>query len=371
MSNERSPREVCSITMGINGLISGWLLATGGPQFRLGGRLFLVWRPDGLAGGSLLGRYALDLAGNAVEGTGEAHVLALRVVCARSMRLLDDLVRLLEAVAEGLVDLLVRNLDPELVGGGLEHELSGHGSGRLVLQAPDEILRRVAGHLDVGLEGATAALEDRVQLAHERPRAGFDQRPGYLDLRRLDEPVERSASESLVDLGFDLLADPLLDIRTELFERVELGGGASEAVVELRQHLLLDLLHDRLDLDRLRFAGCLELDLLRLAGIHPDELFLELRNQPARAELDDVVALAAVVGNEIDDHRVAERRGASLGRGQLRDCRAEDVELVLDEVVGDGRFDVRHLQLRPVGHLRLWKNRDGRGEAPVLVLGVG
>src|SRR6266516_4007678 len=222
MSNERSPREVCSITMGINGLISGWLLATGGPQFRLGGRLFLVWRPDGLAGGSLLGRNALDLAGNAVEGTGEAHVLALRVVRAGSTRLLDDLVRLLEAVTEGLVDLLVRDFDPELVGGGLEHELSGHGSGRLVLQALDEILGRVAGHLDIGLEGSAAALKDGVQLAHERPRAGFDERPGYLDLRRLDEPVERSAPEGLVDLGFALLPNAMLDVRPELFEGVGL-----------------------------------------------------------------------------------------------------------------------------------------------------
>src|SRR6202040_2405525 len=141
MSNERSPREVCSITMGINGLIwlllafwrvgcsfqtvtaqamlrSRWLLATGGPQFRLGGRLFLVGRPDGFAGGGLLGRDPLDLVRNAVEGAGKAHAFALRVVRARGARLLDDLVRLLEAVAEGLVDLLVRNLDPEPVGGG-------------------------------------------------------------------------------------------------------------------------------------------------------------------------------------------------------------------------------------------------------------
>src|SRR6478735_9000152 len=61
MSNERSPREVCSITMGINGLMSGWLLATGGPQFRLGGWLFLVGCPDGFAGG---GGFEHDLPGD-------------------------------------------------------------------------------------------------------------------------------------------------------------------------------------------------------------------------------------------------------------------------------------------------------------------
>src|SRR5438093_3078945 len=149
MSNERSPREVWSITMGINGLMSGWLLATGGPQFRLGGWLFLVGRPDRFAGGGLLGRDALDLAHNAVEGAGKAHAFALGVVRARLARLLDDRVRLFEAVAEGLVDLLVRNLDPELVGGGFEHELPGDRCGRLVAQAPDQILGRIAGHLNV------------------------------------------------------------------------------------------------------------------------------------------------------------------------------------------------------------------------------
>src|SRR2546430_11660174 len=161
MSNDRSPREVCSITMGINGLMSGWLLrrrlrcrppeagpaaparpssATGGPQFRLGGWLFLVGRPDGFAGSGLLGRDALDLDDSAVEGAGKAHAFALRVVRTRLACLLDDLVRLFEAVAEGLVDLLVRNLDPELVGGGFEHELTGDRCGRLVAQAPDQIL---------------------------------------------------------------------------------------------------------------------------------------------------------------------------------------------------------------------------------------
>src|SRR5712692_591161 len=277
MSNERSPREVCSITMGINGLMSGWLLATGGPQFRLGGWFFLVGRPDGFAGGSLLGRDALDLARNAVEGAGEAHAFALRVVRACGTRLLDDLVRLLEAVAEGLVDLLVRHLDPELVGGGFEHELPGDRCGRLIAQARYEILGGIPGDLEVGLERATAPLEHSVELADQRPRAGFDQRPRNLDLRRFDELVERSASEGLVHLRFDLLADALLDVGTELVEGVELGGGARELVVELRQHLLLDLLHDRLDLHRLCFAAPLELDLLRLAGAHSDQLFLEPR----------------------------------------------------------------------------------------------
>src|SRR6266851_1822517 len=254
--------------------------AAGGPQFRLGRWLFLVWRPDGFTGGGLLGRDALDLGGDSVEGARKAHALALSVVRPRGARLLDDLVGLLEAVAEGLVDLLVRDLDPELVGGGLEDELARNRGGRLVAQASDQILRRVTGHLQVGLERATAPLEDGVELAEQRPRPGVDEWTRHLHLRGFDEPVERGAPEGLVDFRFDLLSDALLDVGSELVDGVELGGGARELVVELREHLLLDLFHDRMDLDRLRCAGLVELDLLRLAGAHACQLLLELRDQP-------------------------------------------------------------------------------------------
>src|SRR5256886_3900483 len=273
MSNERSPREVCSITMGINGLMSGWLLATGGPQFRLGCWLFLVRGPDGFTGRGLLGRDAVDLVDDTVEGAREPHALPLRVVGTRAARLLDDLVRLLEAIAEGLVDLLVRDLDAELVGGGLEDEFAGHRSGRLVAQTLDQILGRIAGHLDVGLERPAAALEHGIQLAQQRSRARVDDRPRHLDLRRFYEPVDRSASEDLVHLGFDLFADALLDVGSELVERVELGGGARELVIELGQHLLLDLLDDGLDLDRLRLAAWVQLHPLSLAPAPADEPF--------------------------------------------------------------------------------------------------
>src|SRR6266540_6283542 len=115
MSNDRSPREVCSITIWINGLISGWLLATGGPQFRLGLGFFLVGRPDAFARLRLLGRNPLDLVRDPVESAGQAHRLALRLVRTRGPGLLDHLLGLLEAVAEDLVDLVVAHLDSQLI----------------------------------------------------------------------------------------------------------------------------------------------------------------------------------------------------------------------------------------------------------------
>src|SRR5215813_14126733 len=99
MSNDRSPRDVCSITIGMRGLI--WLLlASGGPQFRLSLGLFLVGCPDCLTRRGLLGRDPLDLRGDPVERLRQPHGLALGLVRARLLRLLDDLVGLLEAFAE-------------------------------------------------------------------------------------------------------------------------------------------------------------------------------------------------------------------------------------------------------------------------------
>src|SRR5215210_6940903 len=112
MSNDRSPRDVCSITIGINGLIGAplnfWRVdwsfqtATGrspcclkvtpqavsltlapccrGPQFRLLGWLFLFGCPDCLAGLSLLRRNPLDFLRDPVQGAGEAHGFALGLV---------------------------------------------------------------------------------------------------------------------------------------------------------------------------------------------------------------------------------------------------------------------------------------------------
>src|SRR2546421_9722302 len=111
MSNDRSPREVCSITIGINGLISGWLLAAGGPQFRLGLGLFLVRGPDSLTRLRLLRRDALHLGRDAVQSTGQADRFALRLVDAGLLRLVDHAVCVLEAIPEGRFDVFVAHLD--------------------------------------------------------------------------------------------------------------------------------------------------------------------------------------------------------------------------------------------------------------------
>src|ERR671935_6909 len=128
MSNERSPREVCSITIGISGLIRAplnisrvdWssqrLLATGGPQFRLGA------------------------------------------------------------------------------------------------EPRDELVGRVAGHLQVDLQRAAAAAEHLVEALEQGARPRLDDRAVDAHVRGIDELVQCGAAERLLDVRRDLGAEAALDL---------------------------------------------------------------------------------------------------------------------------------------------------------------
>src|SRR6266567_5956377 len=99
MSNARSPREVCSTTIGMFGLIGfSLLLAAGGPQlFRRLLRLlllFLLGSPNRLASFRLSGRDRLDVGGDPVDRLLEAQVGADAVCAAPRNELFDVLVAL-------------------------------------------------------------------------------------------------------------------------------------------------------------------------------------------------------------------------------------------------------------------------------------
>src|SRR5919204_5367926 len=383
MSNERSPREVCSITIGISGLIRAplnisrvdWssqrLLATGGPQFRLGLGSFLVRSPDRFARLFLLERDALDVGGDPVERGGEAQALTLRLVGSAGTELLDGSIGVFEAFADGRVDLLVADLDPELVGDRLEHQLARDRALRLGAEPRDELVGRVAGHLQVDLQRAAAAAEHLVEALEQGARPRLDDRAVDAHVRGIDELVQCGAAERLLDVRRDLGAEAALDLDAELVERVELGCGHREVVVQRRQHLLLDLLHRRLD-DPQLVVWQLEAKLAGLAHRHADQLLLELRNETARAELDDVVLLPlAALADHVEDDGVAQLRGPILHRRQLRDGGAEDVELRSDELLRDLDLWSADLELRPVRHVRLRQDGNRRGEPPVLFVARG
>src|SRR3954454_6439660 len=121
MSKARSPRDVCSTTMGISGISS--LLATWGPKFRGLGRLLLLRRPDALTRLVQLGRDRLHLCGDAVECLLRAQVFANPVGAALRDEGIDVLVRL-TGRAQLLANLVICHLQLELVGDGLEDQLT-------------------------------------------------------------------------------------------------------------------------------------------------------------------------------------------------------------------------------------------------------
>src|SRR6266853_3830572 len=94
MSNARSPREVCSTTIGIFGLIGfSLLLGAVGPQLRLLRFLlqFLLRGPDRLTRFCLLRRDRLDVVGDPVDRLLEAQIGADAVCTAARDELLDVL----------------------------------------------------------------------------------------------------------------------------------------------------------------------------------------------------------------------------------------------------------------------------------------
>src|SRR4051794_19053513 len=118
MSNARSPREVCSTTIGIRGISS--LLAAGGPHLlRLLRRfLFLVRCPKLLTRLSLLGRDLLHLGGDAVERLSQSQIRA-HALGSASLEELVDVFVFLALLSELGTDLVVGHVETELVRRGL------------------------------------------------------------------------------------------------------------------------------------------------------------------------------------------------------------------------------------------------------------
>src|ERR1051326_1664748 len=94
MSNARSPRDVCSTTIGIRGISS--LLAAGGPHLLRSARLFLflVGSPELLARCCLLGRDPLHLGDDAGERLLYAQVRTHALGAAALEEVVDVLVDL-------------------------------------------------------------------------------------------------------------------------------------------------------------------------------------------------------------------------------------------------------------------------------------
>src|SRR5205809_7617137 len=109
----RSPSES-------HGSRSCGLLAAGGPQLRVGFRLFLVRGPELFSRIRDFGRNRLHVGREALERRAQAEVLANRLLLAVRPHVLHKRVsvlsRLLGLFAQVCLDLVLRDLDPRSIG---------------------------------------------------------------------------------------------------------------------------------------------------------------------------------------------------------------------------------------------------------------
>src|SRR3954451_23080905 len=156
MSKARSPRDVCSTTMGISGISS--LLATWGPKFRCLRRLLLLGRPDALTRLVQLRRDRLHLGGDAVERLLHAQVVADAVGATLGDEGLDVVVRL-AGLAQLVADLVVGHLQVELVSDRFKDQLAPDRQRRLGRQALVQLLDRLSRQLEIGTRVDAKLLE--------------------------------------------------------------------------------------------------------------------------------------------------------------------------------------------------------------------
>ena len=307
MSNERSPRDVCSITMGSAG--SSGLLAAGCPQFRLAGGLFLVGRPDRLARRRGLGARCGFTSATRRSSAARSRRSSRSVSswpCAQTSAITasGSSPGRLGLLADQALDVVVGDLMP-----ALSATASSASSRATDWAASARICARAAsGVCPVTSKYCSGAMPRR---ASERRKPSSSSRarvstsgPAPLDVRGAHERVDRRRAERGVDLLLERRANPPLDVRAQLGQRVELARGSRELVVDLRQDRLVDVL-DRDRHARRRAVGELVGDLLRLAGARADERRLDLLHEAARAELDDRVGLRLPVrAQQVDHERV-------------------------------------------------------------------
>ena len=176
----------------------------------------------------------------------------------------------LSLLAHERLDLLVGDLDVELLGDGVEHELARDRARRLLAKPREQLLRLLArssrGRCRAGFRAPRLAARARAAARACAPRrAALTRRPST---RRRARRRRRSGTAPPTSSAI-WPREARLDLGAQLGERVELARGTRELVVELGQHLLLDLLDGHAD-RLLRVVRELELDLLRLARVEPD-----------------------------------------------------------------------------------------------------
>src|SRR5438876_3982718 len=418
MSNARSPREVCSTTIGTSGLIvlalvslrradSSTRLARrgvigGGPEpvrRRRGRRLLgplLPGGPQPLPGLRLAHRYRLGPRRDQLDGLARRLLLAQVLQAAGRAQLLEQR-RGLDALVFGgwrhrAQQLLVGDRYPLRRHDRREHRLPAQRLLGLGLQVGQRLGLAAPRDLRIAL-GRDAAARQRAQ--HSLPhlaRPGLDQLGRHADPGPGHHRIERGLAELALDARPLELQQARADLLAQLLHAVE-AGVDREVLVDRRKLLGLDLLDGHLE--RRLAPGQLnvvvarrkrDLHRARLASLGPEQALLEALDQVATAELHQLVAAVAArqalppasaaaaraAGRE--PAAVVHHQEVALGcrarrRLQARQPLTYQLDLPLDQLVLHDRLAARHLQLVEAAQLGFRHDADLDRELECLALG--
>ena len=176
---------------------------------------------------------------------------------------------------------------------------------------------------------------------------------GSSSVDQLGEGLADLLADRHLGLGLLDLGEAVDEVVAQLGEGVELGGLGGELVVEVGQHLGLDLVDGDLEVQLLLggllgVVGVLGVEGELVAGGGAGELLVELGHDAAGADLVEVGAghepvedLAVLAALDVDGDVVA-LGGGPLDDLELGELAADALDLVVDLFVGgDGRGDRR------------------------------
>src|SRR2546423_11039436 len=263
MSKARSPREVCSTTMGTKGLIARASLIKEGTVARDALRprpsailarspeaafaalgLLLLGRPELLARDGLLLRDRLRRAGNQLGGLAQPKLLAEQRVAAVGAKALQESRRSLPFFPrlKRLHHLLLRDLDPLGLGDRRQGGFAAQRPLGVRLEVGDCLLARLALHLQVSLGVGAPRGQRTLETLPHLVGARVDELFRQLDPGRVGRGVHHGLAELRLDPALQGGTDPPPNLIAKLIKRLELRGLGGELVIESRQPLLSDLL---------------------------------------------------------------------------------------------------------------------------------
>ena len=373
MSNERSPRDVCSITIGINGLMQA-------PCCRGSTTSSRPRAPPARASRSVRARpparsrsaSPLPPGGRARRAAADPRAGARARRAPRALDHLVGIVALLDLLADerlhvvvGDDDVASRRRAPRARARARPRARASAWNAAWSCSGVRPVMARYVSAMDAAPLRASA----RSRESSSAVRASTSGAAGWTR-ESSDERVDRGGAECVVGLVLELLAHALFDVGAQLGDRVELARRARQVVVDGRQHLLLQLLQR----DRDRAARVVARARRPTSRDSPGESPTSARSTSSTRRPEPTSTTVSrwpspEGGEQVDHGRVAFRAGRpSAGTSSATSPRSASTACSIASS-GTSTSSARHLELAPVDELGLRLHVDRGAERPVLVVG--